>query len=376
MLENSNNRKDESEEEIQQASHNNSENDNSSQKWDWVKIKEYALSIGKMVWEFIKGYLVIVKEWFTGKRSSRTDRFAMALCLVFAISVWLYVMSNNDTEFEKELSGVDINIEGVSALGAENMSILNGYDQTVKVTLEGKRAEIGSLTADDLYMYVDVSQIKTSGRHTLQVMLDLPKGSSLVSIEPSHISLDVDVNSVKTVDVDVKMSYRNDPKHTLSINPSYSSVIVSGPASILDTVSYAAVNFGDLGLINSSLTMVGELALYDDYGLKISNPYVKCTQSQINVVVKVTATKKVDLHIQFENGISQPYKSTLTPSWIEITGDPTMLNTIDSLVVYTVKDGEIEVGHPMLINITKFDLPEGVSITGDPAVSVYIERVY
>lgn len=375
MLENNDNRKNDVEQDVQQTTQNGSAGDAPSKKLDIVNIKNYVASIGKVVWNFVKGYLVIIKEWFTGKRSSRTDRVAMAICLLFAVSVWLYVMSNNDTGFEKELTGVTVNIEGAAVLGAENMSVLDGYDQTVKVTLEGKRAEIGSLTADDLYIYVDVSQIKDAGQYTLQVMLDLPKNSSLVSIEPSHISLDVDVNAVKKVDVDIKLQCQHDASYTISKHPNYDSVIIVGPASVLDTVKYAAATF-NVGMIDKSLNLVGELALYDSYGVEISNPYVTCSQSEVSVLIKVTTTKTVPLSIKFANGISQPYKSTLTPSSIELIGDPNVLRDIDEIVAYTVKDGEIKVGSPLIMTIREFDIPEGVSAVGDPVVSIYIERMY
>lgn len=375
MLENNENRPNGENKETDYTAPEHNENNESPKAWDIANIKRYLISVCKVAWESVKRYLVIIKEWFTGKRSTRTDRLAMALCLIFAVSVWLYVMSNNDTGFEKELAGVTVNIEGAAVLGADNMSVLNGYDQTVKVTLAGKRAEVGSLTADDLYMYVDVSQIKDAGQYTLQVMLDLPKNSSLVSIEPSHISLDVDVNAVKQVDVDIKLQCIHDASYTISKHPNYDSVIISGPASVLDTVKYAAASF-DIGKIDKSLTLVGELALYDNYGVKISNPYVTCSQSNVSVLVKVTTTKTVPLQIQFANGISQPYRSVLTPSSITLIGDPILLDNIDELVVYTVKEGEIAVNSPLMINVREFNLPEGVSVVGDQGVSVYIERMY
>lgn len=375
MLENNENRHNGENKEKEYAPSEHTENKKTPKTRNTENIKKYLISIGKVSWRFVKGYLVIIKEWFTGKRSTRTDRLAMALCLIFAVSVWLFVMSNNDTGFEKELAGVTVNIEGVHALGSDNMAVLNGYDQTVKVTLAGKRAEIGSLTADDLYMYVDVSQIKDAGQYTLQVMLDLPKNSTLVSIEPSHISLDVDANAVKRVDVDIKLQYSHESSYSISKHPNYDSVIISGPASVLDTVKYAAASF-DVGKIDKSITLVGELALYDNYGVKISNPYVTCSQSEVSVDIKVTTTKTVPVRIQFANGISQPYRTTLTPSSITLRGDPNLLNSIQELVVYTVKEGEIAVGSPVMVNVRTFDLPDGVSVVDNQGVSVYIERLY
>ena len=179
----------------------------------WEAIKKRALTMCKYAWIWLAGYLVIIKEWFTGKRGTKGDRWAMAVCLLLSISVWLYVMSTNDTGFEKQLSGVGVQIEGESVLATKNMSIINGYDNNVTVTLKGKRGDIGTLTANDLHMYVDVSNINESGRYTLQVMVDLPKNSTLVSIEPSHIAVNVDVRASAMVNVKVGLDYAMDASY-------------------------------------------------------------------------------------------------------------------------------------------------------------------
>lgn len=344
-------------------------------KWDNLKAK--AISMTKYAWIWLSGYLVIIKEWFTGKRGTKGDRWAMAVCLVLSISVWLYVMSTNDTGFEKELSGVGVQIEGESVLATKNMSIINGYDNNVTVTLKGKRGDIGTLTADDLHMYVDVSNINESGRYTLPVMVDLPKNSSLVSIEPSYIAVNVDVRASAMVSVKVGLDYAMDASYEISeIKPNSESVLVSGPKSVLDTIKYAGVSF-NVGQIDKSMTLVGTVLLYDEYDVVISNPYVKCNVSEITVSVKVTTTKSVPLMIRFSNGISNNYNVILHPSSITLVGDPGLLKDISELYVYTVNDGDIKVGQPLILHKSDFDLPDGVTVLDpDRGVSINIERIY
>ena len=343
----------------------------------WEIIKQRVLDMGKYAWAWLSGYLLIAKEWFTGKRGTKADRWAMAVCLLMSISVWLYVMSTNDTGFEKELSGVGVRIEGESVLATKNMSIINGYDNNVKVTLKGKRGDIGTLTADDLHMYVDVSNINESGRYTLPVMVDLPKNSSLVSIEPSYIAVNVDVRASAMVSVKVGLDYAIDASYEISeIKPNSESVLVSGPKSVLDTIKYAGVSF-NVGHIDKSMTLVGTVLLYDEYDVVISNPYVKCNMSEITVSVKVTTTKTVPLMIRFANGVSNNYNVTLHPSSVTLVGDPGVLKDISEIYVYTVNDGDVKVGEPLILHMNEFDLPEGVTVTDSGrGVSINIERIY
>lgn len=328
-------------------------------------------------WGTVKDYAEIVRSWLTGERGSRGDRWVFALCLLMAVSIWLYVMSAEKTGYEQSLAGVAVSVEGASSLSAANMSVIEGYDRTVTVTLSGKRGDIGSLTADDLRVYVDVSQVTATGRYNLPVQVELPKNSTLVSVEPSQIAVNVDVNTSRTVDVKVKLDYVLSAEYTLGEpQPDHETVVISGPASVLDTVEYAAVSF-NAGLIDKSLSLVGSVGLYDEYGMQISNPYVKCNVSEIKVSVKVSTTKTVPLKIKFTNGVSSNYNISLYPSEVTIMGDPQLVNGVEEIYVYTVDDGDIQVGHPLVLHISKFDLPEGVSVVDqERGVSIKIERIY
>lgn len=341
----------------------------------FYKIKKNICKFAMIAFEWVVAYFTVIKEWFTGKRGTRGDRIAMAVCLLIAVSLWLYVASTNDTGFEKQLAGVTVDVSGESALSALNMSIINGYDHNVTVTLKGKRGDIGSLTSEDLHMYVDVSSITESGRHTLPVMIDLPKNSSLVSIEPSHIAVNVDVNASTMVEVKVDVDYVMDASYNISaIKPDHEVVLVSGPKSVLDTIKYAGVSF-DIGHIDKSLTLVGTIALYDEYDMVISNPYVKCSVSDITVSVKVVTGKVVPMTIGFPNGVSSNYEVTIHPSSLTIIGDPNLLKEIGEICAYTVHEGEIAVGDKL--HISSIELPEGVSLADpDTKIDIEIERLY
>lgn len=344
---------------------------------DGVKQHSAFHAFGRRTLNTVKEYYEIVRDWLTGKRGSRADRWAFALCLLLAVSVWLYVMSTEKTGYEQRVSGVNVGIEGTSSLSSSNMSVIDGYDSKVTITLSGKRGDIGSLTADDVRVYVDVSQITETGRYNLPVQVELPKNSSLVSIEPSQISVNVDVNTSRTVDVKVKLDYVLNAAYTLEEpEADHKTVVISGPASVLDTVSYAAVSF-NAGVIDRSLNLVGSVALYDEYGMVISNPYVKCNVTEIKVYVNVTTTKNVPLKIRFTNGVSSNYNVTMHPSEVTIVGDPQLVSGINELYVYTVNDGDIQVGNPLILHISEFQLPEGVSVVdSERGVSIDIERIY
>ncbi len=342
-------------------------------------IKSVISDFGQTAVGWLKRLWTVVWEWLKGKRGGKNDRLALALCFVLAIGVWLYVMSTNDTGFKKSINSVPVEIEGASALSAQNLSIINGYGNLAEVTLKGRRADIGTLTSEDIRLSVDVSKIEGSGRQSLPIIIEMPKNSTLVSIEPSHIDVNVDVNSSREIETRVKLEYILDASFSLSEPiPNYKTVIVSGPASVLNSISYAAVSFSP-GKIDKSINLVGTLRLYDEYDNVITNPYLKCNVSEITVTVNVNTKKTVPLTVKFSNGNSSPYQVVVNPSTVTLIGDPLLLKDITEVPIYTVVDGEISVGELFYeyIDTSEYNLPEGVTVENpEKGAAISITRKY
>ena len=99
----------------------------------------------------IRNYWLIAKEWLLSRNMGKNDRWAFVVCLLLALSVWLYVMSTDDTSYEHTLSYVVVDLEGMEALSQADMSVISGFDNVVSITLKGKRADIGGLTAEQIH---------------------------------------------------------------------------------------------------------------------------------------------------------------------------------------------------------------------------------
>ena len=339
-------------------------------------------TVGSGFIHIVRGYWVVFKDWVKNITISRSERWAMAICLLLAMTVWIYVVNVDDTGHQETVEFVLVELDGTSTLKNYNMSVISGYNNAVTVTLRGKRSDIGSLTAEDIYAYVDVGEVREVGRHSLPIKVDLPQNSTLVSIEPSTVSVQIDENSIIDVDVEVKMGhYILDAAYSLGEPvPAKKTVTVVGPKSVLETIEYAAVTI-DAGNIMSSVNFVNKVQLFDEFDNVIDNPYLKCDVSEISVYVPVTMTKTVAVNIGFVNGVNANYNYRIDPAEITLTGDPQVLATIDSLVVFEVTDAELakieETGVPIVKHINNPKLPDGVSMsdeTKEKGINVIIER--
>ena len=58
-------------------------------------------------------------------------------------------------------------------------------------------------------------------------------------------------------------------------------------------------------------------------------------------------------------------------------GELHILKDINELYVYTVNEGDVLVGRPLILHISDFELPDGASISDSSrGVSIEIERIY
>lgn len=289
--------------------------------------------------------------------------FAKLLCLVAAICVWLYVMNQESVGYERTFTQVPVLVDGVSALNAENdMTVISGYDNTVDVTVSGKKSEVQALTPEDIRASVDVSRLSEAGRHTLAVQIQIPDNMTQVSDGEVTADVYVDINTTREVPVRiVNLDYIINSSYTFGTPVlSRETVTVTGPQQVLENIECAGLSF-NLGNVTTSTTMVGSPKLLDAEGVAISNPYIRCDVSEITVDIPVKTTKQLRLTAAYESPeLMSMWAAEITPATILVSGDPIILATMYDITVYTVtadaKEGEYV--------ISSIDLPEGVTAEG------------
>ena len=133
-----------------------------------------------------------------GRKIKKQKKFSLLILIfsfVIATAVWLYVESTEEQGYEKVINLVPVDIVGVQELERNNnMSVISGYDNTVNVTLVGKRSDVNKYSANDIYAYVDVSKINSSDRQMLTVLARLFGGTPIISPAKATFSATVFVS--------------------------------------------------------------------------------------------------------------------------------------------------------------------------------------
>lgn len=267
----------------------------------------------------------------------------LLVSLIGSFVLWIYAMGYDSTLFERTFDGVEVVIEGEDALVAnKGYTLAEGQKfSSVTVVAKGKRSELNELDASDFRAVIDVSQSQGAGNQTLNIVVYSPNGIEVVSQSSTTATVFVDEftqrNELLSVSVDIGNNYIMTEGITfVSATANPLSVVVSGPASVLDTVEGAYVDFNlDGREISESLYGYGAIKLRDKNGNTIDNPYVTVSESTAYVTVSVTKQKLLPVRVSFTGGVFDPKDVAVEPSvaYIAVSGSPETLVSINELVL-------------------------------------------
>ena len=267
-----------------------------------------------------------------------TNMFARIISVLLAFIIWFYVMNIENPSYNKTFADITIEIDE----SYTEFSTYTPYDYKVDITLEGRKADINALTLNDIKAYVDTSTIPASGRYTLEVQIDVPNNITVKEQSLKTISVFFDNKSSTVVPVVAELvSYVLEDGYEIdksAIELEISTVEVTGPQSILDTIARAQVNL-TLGNVKNSVTVRGILTLINDNNEVVSNANVKLQRTEVTASIPVFVYKTIPLYADYKYGYYNTDTTVdITPETIRIKGEVSVLNEISSLLLLTIDE--------------------------------------
>ena len=292
-----------------------------------------------------------------------------ALSFLGAFLLWLYAIGYDSTLFERTFDGVEVVIEGETAL-AENSGFTLAREQefsSITVVAKGKRSELNALDSSDFRAVIDVSQAQSAGTQTLNIVVYSPNGIEVVSQSSKTATVYVDEFTQREEMLSVSVETGDGYVMTEGVtfvtavaNPL--SVIVSGPASVLDSVEGAYVKFNLDGYeISDDLYGYGAIELRDKNGRVIDNPYVTVSETTAHVAITVTKQKTIPVRVMFTGGVFDTTDVSVEVSLpsIDVSGSKNALSGLDELVL-KIDETAIDGSQEFEFNVGSL-LPSGVT---------------
>ena len=310
------------------------------------------------------------------RNSSEKKRRALriAISILVAVTLWLYVDYQKHPNVTMTFRDVPVEFSGEdTTLADKGYMLLSCENTSIDIRLKGSRKVISGLDRSGLRVVADTSSITETGTKTLSYQVYYPDSVSRndVSVEwASAYTITVQVGELARKEVPIRCELEGEVAKGYTAGDAVLDPAVlelRGQRDDLASVSYAKIH---LSVQNAEKTVIQalEFELYDYNDILVQNENIRAAVKLIQVTVPVRTVKEVPLRVEFREApgstLSQ-IEYTISPRTVELTGEKSVLDGIDSILLDTVYLQDITSSKSLHYTIPVPDgctLPEGVEI--------------
>lgn len=297
--------------------------------------------------------------------------------LVAAIVIWFVISVSAYPTMKKPVYSVPVQIalEGTYA-DANGLQAMSVSAETVNIVVEGKREQVGNLTAEELVAVASAENVMYATEYNLPLEIRCSTGKEfeVESIEPSSVTVDFDEIISKEIELTPELSgisaadgYFIDGEDSVIVVPNI--ITVTGPAEILKNVTKAsAVVSEDVSLTKTEDFKTSAVKLYRGNAVVTDEDKERLSfdKTDFTVHVPVFGKKTVKLNVRITNAPDSfnidKFREQLELSVDEIeVAVPNELmndNETEILDIGVIDMREVDIGKEFTFAVESF-LPEG-----------------
>ena len=294
--------------------------------------------------------------------------------LVFATGVWVFAVSQADpTETRVYPQTLTMEIVGLDS----NLMIVNDIDEEVTLTLRAPSTILDELENEQnqITVTLDLSGLE-AGVHTLtpQVNIGLAP-AEVVRINPSSIFVKLESVISESFPVEIKTLGNAAIGYELQTPElSMSSVVVTGPQSLVDAVDTVAAEV-DIEDVSEDISRMVTVKAFDVEDNEIISVSISPSSIQVNIPVSQRGGyKSVVVKIVTIGQIESGYKLTdifALPATVMIfSSDPDLIESISGYV--ETEPINLDGANEDLEIPVELNLPEGINVVGSQNITVQI----
>lgn len=318
------------------------------------------------------------------KKSKKSKLISLAVSLIAAVALWIYVVTIVNPDGERVISDIPVVFSGEEVLREDQgLLITDSGDLTISATFSGKNADLNKLlqNQDELSAVVDVTKVRSDRTYSMTYDIQLPnsvQGSAITVTDrtPQRVSFTVQKLIRKPVEIQGDFSEVRiaDGYMLEKTSFDYDTVLVEGPESIVNTIDRALVTMTRSNL-EKTVTESVAYTLVDKDGNEVDTSDLTMDIDLVEVTLSVVKYTDVSLDIDLIDGggaTSSDVKYTIEPSKITLSGDSTVLDGINRIVLGTIDLAD------MLTNKDSFTMPiiipnNAKNVTGVEEATVTVE---
>lgn len=295
---------------------------------------------------------------------------SIALSLVIAFGLWLYVITNVSQETEYTIYNIPVVMEGESVLTERNLMITSISADDVDLTMSGNRSDLAKVNSGNMVLKADLTKIYEPEENKILPCnpvfpSDVPSNALTVqNRHPANIYITVEARRNKEVPVEI-LWRGSTPDGFMSDRENrvldYSSVTVVGPASVADLIEKAVIEV-DLSEQKESISQDYRYTLCDRDGNPVDAQLITTNVENVHLDVKIQRVKEVKLVAEIVYGGGATEKNTtveIEPAVIRLSGGSAVLDELgDTISLGKIDLRTIDKSQELTI---PFALPEDVT---------------
>lgn len=278
------------------------------------------------------------------------------VALLIAMVLWAYAVTYVSPEDNKTIHDIPVKFKTEDVLQARGLILTSGRDQTIDLKVSGKRSDLVKLSADNIKLTADLSNITEAGTWDITYTITYPdtvaNGNIVVeSKSSSTVRVEVSMATVKTLKPSLNISGELAEGYLLDdskISCDVESITITGPSYEVDAIESARVDV-DVSGMDAAENVTCTYQLLDSNDKKVTLSEL-CevsltraegsteTSDEVIVTLPILRYKEVTLKATLENtpdGITVD-DCVLTPSAIRITGESAALDKLGSTISVSV----------------------------------------
>lgn len=282
----------------------------------------------------------------------------MIISLILAIALWMYVVGEMNPTTKKIYRDIPVSLTNEQTLADNGLAVVSTSDETMSVTISGKRSNINKIKSTDIIATVDLSQA-TEGTNRLKINLKAPDSVEIKDQSVSVITVKVEkrTSAEKKIKVKYTGDYSSNEEPTM-IKTNPEQVTVSGAGSLVKKVAYVKATVSSDNLTTSESASNSSLVAVDSSGNEVKN--ISLSTNSVSVTSVLYYKKTVNLNVPVTDTSSDGAKRTTDqPAKITIKGTKSALADITSITAKTIDISKIT--NSTSVNITPI-LPDGIQV--------------
>ena len=187
-------------------------------------------------------------------------------------------------------------------------------------------ADLSKISAFADYVDIHVSVVRNG--QTLNNVEAAPKTSA--------VRLSIENRDTKTINVNTEVTGKPADGYALvkqTLNPT--SIKVTGPSSIIDTIDHAGITFDVTGATDE-VHGDADIHLYDEEENEIKEVSIDLSQSSVSYTAQVVRIKTVAVEAGYSGTPKDGYtisSVTLNQNYVQVYGDENALNNLEKIVI-------------------------------------------